>query len=136
MLNRKSMFALAALNKRMWANPRTTYTKETAMLTTSKNTRLAIAILSLGLVAAGTTFADAGVRRAQVNERLANQNLRIDKERSSGTITGAQAKFLHEQDHNLRVEEKTFAKSDGGHITKPEQHLLNQQENSVSKQIK
>ena len=106
------------------------------MLTTSKNTRLAIAILSLGLVAASTTFADAGVRRAQVNARLANQNLRIDKERASGMITAGRAKFLHEQDQNLRVEEKTLAKSDGGHINKGEQKLLNQQENSVSKEIK
>jgi hypothetical protein len=106
------------------------------MLTTSKNTRFAIAILSLGLIAATTTFADAGVRRAQVNERLANQNLRIDKERSSGMITAGRANFLHSEDHDLRLEEKLDAKFDGGHITKGEQKLLNQQENSVSKQIK
>jgi hypothetical protein len=106
------------------------------MLTTSKNSRFAMIILSLGLVASSTTFADAGVRRAEVNMRLAKQNYRIDKERSSGKITAARANFLHQQDHNLRQEERTFAKSDGGHITKFEQKLLNHQENSVSKQIK
>ena len=106
------------------------------MLTTSKNTRLAIAVLSLGLVAATTTFADAGVRRAEVNMRLAHQNYRIDKELASGEITAAKAKFLHTEDRDLRKEENTFAKFDKGHITKFEQKLLNQQENSVSKQIK
>jgi len=89
----------------------------------TKNTRLAIAFLSLGLVVASTTFADAGVRRAQVNMRLAHQNYRIDKELASGKITGAQAKFLHSEDRNLRKEENTFAKFDKGHITKAEQKL-------------
>src|SRR5579863_1280324 len=106
------------------------------MLITLKNTRLAIAVLSLGLVAATTTFADAGVRRAEVNMRLAKQNYRIDEERSSGKITAAKAQFLHTEDRDLRKEENTFAKFDKGRITKGEQKLLNQQENAVSNQIK
>jgi hypothetical protein len=105
------------------------------MLTTSKNTRLAMIILSLGLVAASTTFADAGVRRAEVNMRLARQNFRIDREEATGKISAARANFLHSEDRNLRTEERLDAKFDGGHITKGEQNLLNNQLNGVSKQI-
>ena len=106
------------------------------MLTTSNNTRFAIVVLSLGLVAATTQFADAGVRRAEGNMRLANQNFRIDKERASGKITAARANFLHSEDKTLRNEERMDAKFDKGHITGAEQKSLNQVLNGVSKQIK
>ena len=106
------------------------------MLTTSNNTRLAIAILSLGLVATSTTFADAGVRRAEVNMRLAHQNYRIDKELASGKITAARANYLHSEDRFVRNQERFDARFDKGHITPAEQKALNQELNGVSKQIK
>lgn len=74
-------------------------------------------------------------RRAEVNTRLANQNARIKNEVAEGKITKAQASALHKEDHQIRQEERAMAAQNGGHITKLEQKVLNQQENKVSKQI-
>ena len=74
-------------------------------------------------------------RRAQVNKRLKNQNKRINEEVKEGEITKAEAAHLHKQDHMIRHEERYMAKQNGGHITKEEQKVLNQQENAVSREI-
>ena len=74
-------------------------------------------------------------RRDQVNDRLANQNRRVHEERREGELTGAQAASLHAQDAQIRQEERDMASQNGGHITKSEQAVLNQQENRVSKEI-
>ena len=41
----------------------------------------------------------------------------------------------HREDHAIRQEERDMAKINGGHITKGEQKVLNQEENAVSGQI-
>jgi hypothetical protein len=74
-------------------------------------------------------------RRDQVNDRLANQNRRINRELKEGEITKQQARQLHREDRAIRHEERDMAKLNGGHITKGEQKVLNQQENAVSHQI-
>ena len=74
-------------------------------------------------------------RRAEVNQRLANQNARINKEVKEGEMSKAQAAKLHKEDHQIRQEERDMASQNSGHITKQEQNVLNQQENGVSKQI-
>jgi hypothetical protein len=74
-------------------------------------------------------------RRDQVNDRLQNQNRRINKELKEGEITKQQANTLHNEDHQIRQEERDMASQNGGHISKSEQNVLNQQENGVSKQI-
>jgi hypothetical protein len=74
-------------------------------------------------------------RRDQVNDRLANQNRRINHELKEGEITKQQANQLHREDRAIRNEERTMAKFNGGHITRAEQKALNQQENAVSRQI-
>ena len=74
-------------------------------------------------------------RRAEVNQRLNNQDKRINRERKEGEITKAQAQKLHKEDRQIRREERSMASQNGGHITKQEQKTLNQQENAVSKQI-
>jgi hypothetical protein len=74
-------------------------------------------------------------RRDQVNDRLANQNRRINQEYREGEITRAQANRLHREDRAIRNEERTMAGFNGGHITGAEQKALNQQENAVSRQI-
>ena len=74
-------------------------------------------------------------RRDQVNDRLSNQNRRINKELKEGEITKQQANQLHREDHAIRQEERTMAKFNNGHITKGEQKTLNRQENAVSGQI-
>lgn len=74
-------------------------------------------------------------RRAQVNARLANQNRRIHQEVKEGEMSKARAAKLHREDRQIRQEERDMAAQNGGHISKAEQHVLNQQENKVSKQI-
>jgi uncharacterized membrane protein YhiD involved in acid resistance len=85
--------------------------------------------------AAETQWQKNHPRRTQVNDRLANQNQRINKEVKEGDISKAQAATLHKEDHQIRKEERLMASQNGGHITKQEQRTLNQQENAVSKQI-
>lgn len=74
-------------------------------------------------------------RREQVNERLANQNRRIHQEVREGEMSRGQAARLHNEDRQIRREERMMASQNGGHITRQEQGTLNQQENAVSKQI-
>ena len=85
--------------------------------------------------AASSQFDATHPRRAEVNARLANQNARIDQEKASGQISGAQARQLHAQDHAIRTEERADASVNGGHITKGEQRTINSQENQQSKAI-
>ncbi len=96
--------------------------------------------LSLLCGAASAAFAETQwernhPRRDQVNDRLGNQNRRIDRELKEGEITKRQANQLHREDRSIRHEERAVAKFNGGHITKDEQKALNQQENAVSRQI-
>ena len=100
---------------------------------------LTLLAVSLGAVAV-PCFADSHwqkthPRREQVNDRLANQNRRIHTEVKEGDLTKTQAAALHKDDRQIRQEERDMAAQNGGHITKAEQKVLNQQENAVSKQI-
>jgi hypothetical protein len=104
-------------------------------------TRVALALAAIGAVAT-TTMAQAETqwqqnhpRRAEVNARLANQNHRINDEYREGEISAGRAAYLHHEDHQIRTEERLMASQNGGHITKSEQRVLNQQENHVSRQI-
>ena len=104
--------------------------------------KTAIFVMSFALVGSTVSAAFAETqwernhpRRDQVNDRLTNQNRRINHELKEGEITKQQANQLHREDHAIRHEERTMAKFNGGHITKDEQKALNQQENAVSRQI-
>lgn len=85
--------------------------------------------------ASGANWRADHPRRAEVNERLANQNKRIDNEEKDGQISQAKAAKLHKKDKEIRQEERDMAAQDHGHITKSEQKVLNQQENKTSKEI-
>ena len=86
-------------------------------------------------MAAETQWEKTHPRRDQVNDRLANQNRRINKEVREGEMSKAKAAKLHKEDRQIRKEERLMASQNNGHITKQEQRTLNQQENAVSKQI-
>jgi hypothetical protein len=111
------------------------------MFTISKGSRIALTILSLGVVVSTTGLASAETwnqahpRRAEVNARLDNQNRRINEERREGEITRGEARKLHAEDRTMRREERFMAGQNGSHITRAEQRALNQQENKVSRQI-
>ena len=109
------------------------------------NSKLKTLLAAAGLVvalagAAGAAQADTRwqahhPRREQVNNRLAIQNFRIHQERRSGDISAAKAYRLHMADQRIRMQERWFARHDGGHITRAEQMRLNHQENRVSHRI-
>jgi hypothetical protein len=106
-----------------------------------KRTMIVTALMGLSTVGmattsfAATSWQKAHPRRTEVNARLANQNRRIHQEVKEGDLTRSQAASLHKDDAQIRQEERDMASQNGGHITKSEQHVLNQQENAVSKQI-
>jgi hypothetical protein len=112
------------------------------MRTTNLKQFAAVAVLSAfaagavgSVMAAEGQWAKDHPRRAEVNQRLNNQDKRINQERKEGEITKGQAAKLHHEDHQIRKEEQLMASQNGGHITKQEQRTLNQQENAVSRQI-
>jgi hypothetical protein len=74
-------------------------------------------------------------RRDQVNDRLENQSRRIRDGREDGLLTRGQTRQLRAEDRNLREQERLYSRLDGGHISKAEQGVLNQEENRVSRQI-
>ena len=103
---------------------------------------LAIAVAGIAMVgASGHAAADESQwqqnhpRRAEVNHRLVNQNRRIHQEVKEGELTPQQAAKLHQEDHQIRQEERDMASQNGGHITAAEKKVLNQQENAVSREI-
>jgi hypothetical protein len=103
--------------------------------------RIALTILSLGVMAGATELAnaqawqDAHPRRAQVLERLDNQHGRINEQFREGEISPREARALHAQDRFIRGEERFMARQNGGYITPAQQRALNQQENAVSRAI-
>lgn len=74
-------------------------------------------------------------RREQVNQRLDNQNQRIQQQVKEGDLSKQQASHIHREDHRIRQEQRQMASQNGGGITHHEQTKLNQQENKVSQQI-
>ncbi len=101
---------------------------------------LSAAAVTVALAAvAGTstagTWQNCHGRRAEVNSRLQHQNMRIDRDVRDGTLSWRQAAVLHRDDRRIRQEERDMARMDGGHITRSEQRVLNQQENAVSRHI-
>jgi len=96
---------------------------------------IALAVGASGSAMADSKWAKEHPRRHEVNNRLANQDRRINKELRNGQITKQQAYQLHHEDHQIRQEERAMASQNGGHITNQEQAVLNQQESAVSRQI-
>ena len=115
------------------------YFGEAVMTRVSKFSMVAIALLTLGTsvtsASAETFWQFNHPRRAQVNQRLAFQNYRINEGVADGRITPYQAWQLHRQDYVIRSEERAMARINGGYITPAEQRALNQQENVVSRRI-
>ena len=89
----------------------------------------------VGTASAETTWQKNHPRRNQVNHRLHNQNRRIHHDVRNGTMTHHQALAAHREDHQVRQEERDMARQNDGHLTRPEQRVLNRQENAISRQI-
>jgi len=111
-------------------------------MTVTRTRKLALAAVALAALGLSATSASAESfwqfhhpRRAEVNERLANQNVRINREVREGELSPWQARRLHRDDFAIRREERTMASFNGGHITRGEQRALNHQENVMSRRI-
>lgn len=96
---------------------------------------LVLGSLTVNAIADEATFDKNHPRRAEVNNRLENQDKRINREVKEGDMTKQEAAKLHRKDRHIREEERAMAAKNGGHITKKEQNKLNRQENNVSKEI-
>lgn len=97
---------------------------------------LFIAFLGIANVSlAQDGFAKTHPRRAEVNQRLKNQDHRINQKMRKGDISRRQASHMHRRDHRIRQEERRMAYRHGGHITRHEQNRLNHQENRMNRRI-
>ncbi|MCI0150324.1 hypothetical protein KNO81_31120 [Paraburkholderia sediminicola] len=95
----------------------------------------ALAMSFTGIASAQTNWDATHPRRAEVNQRIANQDRRIHQEVREGEMSHAEAARLHRDDRQIRQEERDMASQNGSHITRREDYALNQQENHVSRQI-
>jgi hypothetical protein len=95
----------------------------------------ALSVVFAGTASAATTWDASHPRRAEVNQRLSNQDRRIHHEVREGELSRGEAMRLHRDDHQVRSEERLMASQNGGHITRQEDRALNQQENRISGHI-
>jgi hypothetical protein len=111
-------------------------------MTVTRTRKLALVAAALAALGLSATSASAETfwqarhpRRAEVNERLAYQNFRINREVREGELSPWQARRLHREDFAIRHEERAMASFNRGHITAGEQRALNHQENVMSRHI-
>jgi hypothetical protein len=71
----------------------------------------------------------------EVNNRLTNQQNRINNGLKNGTMTQGHAERDETRDANIAHRESVDEAKNGGHLTKQEQHNLNKSENHNSKDI-
>ena len=74
-------------------------------------------------------------RENEVNQRLDNQQSRIQQGVANGTMTGKQAARDEAHDANIAQREAVDESKHNGHITKAEQRRLNKSENRNSRRI-
>jgi hypothetical protein len=96
---------------------------------------LAMAAGAAGAASAATPWQAHHPRRVEVNHRIEHLNRSIRIERHRGELTALQARRLHERAHLIRVRERHFARHDGSHLTRLEQHRLNRAENGVRRHL-
>jgi hypothetical protein len=71
----------------------------------------------------------------EVNQRLDNQQARINQGLANGTMTGKEAARDEAHDANIAKRESVDEAKHGGHLTKAEQNRLNKSENKNSQRI-
>jgi hypothetical protein len=100
----------------------------------------ALILASLCSTALGTSLAAAQdvpdhPRVNEVNQRLDNQQARINQGLANGTMTGKQAAHDEAHDANIAKRESVDEAKHNGHLTKGEQRRLNKSENKNSRRI-
>ena len=71
----------------------------------------------------------------EVNQRLDNQQARINQGLANGTMTGKEAARDESHDANIAKRESVDEAKHDGHLTKAEQNRLNKSENKNSRRI-
>jgi hypothetical protein len=71
----------------------------------------------------------------EVNQRLDNQQARINQGLANGTMTGKEAARDEAHDANIAKRESVDEAKHDGHLTKAEQNRLNKSENKNSRRI-
>ncbi len=106
-----------------------------------------MAFKSIKTIAAGAVFVLLGSGAAlaqnvpdhprvnEVNQRLDNQQQRIDNGLANGTLSGKQAARDESHDANIARRESVDEAKHGGHLTKGEQNRLNRSLNRNSRHI-
>ena len=82
---------------------------------------LVCAVIISGSSVAQTTPVPGHPRENEVNQRLDNQQARIDQGLANGTMTGKQAARDEKHDENIARREAVDESKHNGHITKAEQ---------------
>jgi hypothetical protein len=100
----------------------------------------ALILASLCCTALGSSLALAQTvpdhpRVNEVNQRLDNQQARINQGVANGTMTGKQAAHDEAHDANIAKRESVDEAKHNGHLTKGEQRRLNRSENKNSRRI-
>jgi hypothetical protein len=101
-----------------------------------RNLLIAAAGLTMAVGVAGAASAETQwqynhPRRVEVNERLHDLNRSISIDRRDGELNRWQAHRLRDHLHMIRLQERSYARRDGGHLTHWEQRQLNGEENGV-----
>lgn len=71
----------------------------------------------------------------EVNGRIDNQERRINTERKAGELTKGQAQADRSNLKAINQEKHEMRSTDGGHLTKADQRVLNKQLNKNSRRI-
>jgi hypothetical protein len=100
------------------------------------------ALMLAGLCCAALITTVAGAQEVpghprvnEVNQRLDNQQARINQGLANGTMTGKQAARDEAHDANIAKRESVDEAKHNGHLTKGEQNRLNRSENRNSRRI-
>ena len=97
---------------------------------------IALSALVSSTVMAQDTSVPGHPRVNEVNQRLSNQQNRIQSGEANGTINGKQAARDEKQDANIAQRESADEAKHGGHLTKGEDNRLNKSENHDSRRIR
>jgi hypothetical protein len=100
------------------------------------------ALVLAGLCCAALASGAAGAQEVpdhprvnEVNQRLDNQQARVNQGLANGSMSGKQAARDEAHDANIAKRESTDEAKHNGHLTKGEQNRLNRSENRNSRRI-
>jgi hypothetical protein len=96
---------------------------------------LTVAVSAAGAASALTPWEAHHGRRLEVNHRLVEESREINRDQRDGRINAWQATHLRHHVMMIRGQERYYARHDGTHLTRWEQHRLNREENDLRHHI-